>query len=234
MNIGFSTGFLHKEISPTSIRALEICRTVSTEAIEINCIGGLHENGHSASLIGACDVSGFRQVSLHSPSKVRYGNDASTRDLLAEIQKMCLAIPVKVVVFHPDLVDCWEIFSEFDIPYAFENMDHRKTFGKSVSDLRYVFSRCDSGFVLDLNHCYSIDPTMATARELIERFGDRLCEIHLSGFAGYHELLCDTLQTGIMDAMPDLDVPIILESGCESVTDVRREYEYVSAYMRNR
>lgn len=234
MNIGFSTGFLHREIGPISSRALEICREVSAKAIEINCIGGIDEKGDELILIKPQALLGFEHVSIHSPSKVRYGDDNSTCQLLAAIEHVCREIPIHVVVFHPDLVDCWEVLSEFKIPYAFENMDHRKEFGKSILDLKAVFLHCDAKFVLDLNHCYSMNSSMVTARELIEHFGDRLCEVHLSGFTAYHELLCETLQTEIMDALPEKDVPIILEGDCKSVIDVQREYDYVTAYLRGK
>lgn len=234
MRIGFSTGFMYKTINPISKKALDICRSVSTEAIEINCIGGLSENGEMVTNINSQDLSDFDYVSLHAPSKIRYVDDRSTRRLLAEIKSVCRTMPVDVVVFHPDLVDCWEVFSEFDIPYGFENMDHRKKFGKSVVDLQHVFSCCDAKFILDLNHCYSIDPTMALAQGFFENFGDRLHEIHLSGFTTYHDLLYETLQDGIMDAIPKRDVPIILESGCKCMVDVQREYDYVSAYINKK
>lgn len=234
MRIGFSTGFMHKEVSPVSIKALEICRSVSTEAIEINCIGGLDERGSRLLAIRPEELDGFSYISLHSPSKVRYDNDDPTRSLLAEIEYACQIMPIQIVVFHPDLIDCWEIFSEFKIPCAFENMDFRKKFGRTIPDLQQIFSRCDARFVLDLNHCYSVDPTMATAWELIRQFSDRLCEVHLSGFTTYHELLYETLQDEIMDTMPEMDVPIILESGCKSVADVKKEYDYVSNYLRNK
>lgn len=228
MRLGFSTGFMHKKINPCSKRALEICKAVSIGAIEINCIGGLEEGGDSVFNIDPMPLYGFQYVSLHAPSKVRFGLDLETRTLLSKIEEACRALPIEHAVFHPDLIDNWEVLREFDIPYAFENMDHRKHFGTEVEDMKKIFSIMQSaGFVLDLNHCYSIDSSMELAKIMVSEFGDRLCEVHLSGFVEYHEMLCETRQTQIIDALPGFRAPIILESPCNSIHDAKREYDYV-------
>lgn len=233
--LGFSTGFMHKKINPVSKQAIDICRSASLGAIEINCIGGLEDNGKSIFDINALLLCEFGHVSLHSPSKIRYGDDEPTRQVLAYMQDACRVIPIiKNIVFHPDLVDCWEVLDEFNIPYAFENMDNRKNFGMSVADMEKIFSmQGDADFVLDLNHCFSRDPSMAIAKDMLSEFCDRLCEIHLSGFDGHHALLCETKQEKIMEAMLSTEVPIILESSCNSLSDVKKEFDYVFQYLSN-
>ena len=67
-------------------------------------------------------------------------------------------------------------------------------------------------FVLDVNHVFTNDETMRLAEELYERVGRRLAEIHLSGYAGYHEPLHYTKQTKIIAAIRDFNVPVIIES----------------------
>lgn len=233
MLVGFSTGFMYKEINPVSMRALNVCKGVSQEAIELNCVKGLSDNGEVITNISSDDLKGFKYVSLHAPTvKIRYKNDTSTHKLLSKLSEICRVLPIKLVVFHPDVVDCWEIFSEYQIPYAFENLDIRKCFGQTVDEMETVFQRLDCKFVLDLNHCFTIDPTMQIAEKMIKKFGDRLSEIHLSGYTSYHDLLYKTRQIEIMNPLKGINVPIILESCCNNLTDLQKEYDFVSSYLR--
>lgn len=231
MQIGFSTGFMHKEINPISLKAIEVCKSVSLGAIEINCIGGLIEDSQSIFSLNPFVFNDFKHVSLHAPAKVRYGNNDLTYTLLKGIEIACKNLPINIVVFHPDLIDSWKLLVKFDIPYAFENMDYRKKFGTTVKDLKKVFGKINGGFVLDINHCFSIDPEMKAAKDFVKEFGHRLSEIHLSGFSKYHEPLFVTKQFQIMDVIKSLEVPVILEGTCSKVSDVKKEYDFVSEYL---
>ena len=76
---------------------------------------------------------------------------------------------------------------------------------------------------------------MELAREFIKEFGDRLAEIHLSGYIKYHELIYVTKQREILEAIPELNIPIILEGVCtREHHDRKREVNYVREYLLDR
>lgn len=82
-------------------------------------------------------------------------------------------------------------------------------------------------FVLDVNHVFTNDATMRLAQEFYDRVGRRLAEIHLSGYAGYHEPLHYTRQTKIIAAIRDWNVPIIIESELSPAT-LETELKYIT------
>jgi sugar phosphate isomerase/epimerase len=72
--------------------------------------------------------------------------------------------------------------SRLDRRLLFENMDVQKAFGRSVADLDRVFAAHPAaGLCLDVAHCWTNDPSLRLAHEFVDRFGDRLREVHLSG-----------------------------------------------------
>ena len=73
---------------------------------------------------------------------------------------------------------------------------------------------------------------MDLARELTARFHDRLSEIHLSGFVESHEPLCVTGQKFILEAVPNGNAPIIIESVCADEKQMLSELAYILANLR--
>lgn len=231
--LGFCTGFAYKTIPPTSRRAIEICRRIGCRAIELSCIGGFGDSSLSGlKKLKASDLADFRYISLHAPSRnVKYRRDDATRQILDIMQKACAELNAQCVVIHPDTVIDWGILKEYPLPFAFENMDNRKKSHRDVGDMLKVFQDTDYEFVLDVNHCFANDPTMRLAEEMLKNFGDRLCEIHVSGYTNYHAPLHRTEQKEILEAIPDTDVPMIIESCCSDEHEAKKEYEYIKQYF---
>jgi len=234
IKIGFSSGYRYNHISPFSEKAISRCAEVSTDVVEINCVGGLVIAGRDVRDMENNWFSRFGQITLHSPScDIIYGENKQSYLILEEIEKLCKKHKFCHVVFHPDLIDNYDVFLEFDIPIAIENMDKRKSIGVSVEGMKRIMDKGAWGFVLDLNHCYSIDPSMELARKFAEKFRERLVGIHLSGYVNYHELLYVTRQREILEAIPDIDIPIILEGMCTRENfDLKKEVEYVRGFFR--
>jgi hypothetical protein len=227
--IGFNSGVLHHSITPISKEMLSIIRETGSNAIEL----GYSKTDRSNHLknLKILDFRGFSHISIHAPSNFTYGNNKETIETLDLIQKAHNKFNFSCVVLHPDLVSDWRIFKNYNLPFAVENMDYRKKFGKTVEDLEKVFQNNHYGFVLDLNHAYSNDKTMKLASEFYEKFRDRLCEIHLSGFQKYHEPLFITKQDEIIRALPKKEVPIIIESVCDSKEDMDKELGYINGFF---
>jgi hypothetical protein len=152
-------------------------------------------------------LAGFDRVSLHAPVAAR--DPAATATTLA-------ALPLDGdVIFHPDAWRNEPALAAFQSRVVFENMDVAKSFGRSVADLRDVFDAdTNAGFCLDVAHVWTNDPTLALGHELLDAFGDRLRQLHVSGIEpdGTHR---PTTEADLALYTPLLDrcggVPWILE-----------------------
>ena len=228
--IGMSTGVLHKVMHSLSLEAIAMHKLLGSQAIEIGCI-----KKKSLEELVNLDAQGirahFQNLSLHAPTDLVYGDNAESESILEQIAVAHAHFHFDCVVIHPENVKDWSVLSDSSFPIGIENADYRKDFGRTVADIDKVLSGTNFGFVLDVNHCFSNDESMVLAQKMLERFADRLCEIHLSGFAGFHELIYVTQQTEIMDSIAEICVPIIIESVCRDREDFWREYSYVKKYL---
>jgi hypothetical protein len=86
------------------------------------------------------------------------------------------------VVLHPDVYRGEPSVHGLGGRAVFENMDCQKDFGRNATDLGTVFSMFpDSGFCLDVAHVWTNDRTLVLAHRLLDSFGDRLRQLHVSG-----------------------------------------------------
>lgn len=113
-------------------------------------------------------------------------------------------------------------------------MDRDKSIGKTTNSLANILNGKDFKIVLDINHCYTNDKTMKLARKFYKNFKNKIYEIHLSGYISLHEPLFKTRQIKILKAIPDNKLPIIIESECKSLDEVKKEYHYIKNYLLNR
>ena len=229
MKIGFSTGCLHKTHDPLVPETFDVFRKMGCNAIEISWQGGMNEVKKLLSLQEA-DFVGFKYISLLTPAFDKF-SETEIVEMLQKLVEVHEKIKFNAIVLHPYETMNWDIFRQFDLPFMIENMDWRKDFGKYVDSLEDIFSKFDAPMVLDLNHCYTNDPSMRLAQDMAETFGGRIEEIHLSGFETFHEPLFKTKQMEILQAIPDKRLPIIIESGCENVEEAKKEFEYVKNFL---
>lgn len=232
MLLGFSTGCLHKTHNTLAKETLLIFREMGCNAIEIMWRDAEDD------LMKILELDDefwkqFKHISLHTPAFDAY-SDVKIAELLETIAKVHEKINFQMVVIHPYEAMNWDIFRQVDLPFAIENMDWRKDFGKYADSLKDIFSKFDVSMALDLNHCYTNDPSMKLSEELANTFGDRIKEIYLSGFGTYHDPIYKTKQKEILEAIPGNNFPIIIESVCETIEDVKNEFEYVKNYLENR
>jgi hypothetical protein len=124
-------------------------------------------------------IEEFTYVSVHAPAKDGAGH-------WPEVVERLEALPsvVRTVVVHPDVVgeDEAALLRPLGSRLCFENMDNQKTDGRFPDELERVFELCpDAAFCLDVAHVWTHDPSMQLAFELLDRFGVRLRQVHLSG-----------------------------------------------------
>lgn len=223
MLLGFSTGCLYKTHERVSKETFSSLRAIGCNALEVSC-SDEQELEKMLTEIEVSDLVGFEYVSLHAPIIT----SLKTLELLEKVQHK---FNFKKIVIHPDEIENWEVLKKFNLPLAIENMDWRKEFGKYVDSMQAIFEKIDAPMVLDLNHCYTNDPSMLLAKEMADIFGGRIEEIHISGFEQFHEPLFKTQQVEILQAIPDKRLPIIIESGCETIEEAKMEFEYVKNFL---
>ena len=154
----------------------------------------------------------FERVSLHAP--IRFDSAEATSETI-------MNLPLEGdVIFHPDTWGEERALDRLGARVVFENMDVGKPFGRSVSDLRGVFAEHpEAGFCLDVAHVWTNDPSLRLGHDLIDAFGGRLRQLHVSGIEpdGTHRT---TTQPDLDLYRPLLerckDVPWILEAVVET------------------
>ncbi|HWI21489.1 MAG TPA: hypothetical protein VNT22_02640 [Baekduia sp.] len=153
---------------------------------------------------------GFRYVSVHAPVKERQMPEA---ELVARLA----ALPAYVasVVLHPDVIGDVSLYAALGRRAVIENMDGRKPRGQSVGDLQPLFDALPAaGFCLDVAHVSGVDPSMRLGDELLDAFGSRLRQVHLSSLAdGRHASLTAADAERFRPLLRRcVDVPWILEA----------------------
>jgi hypothetical protein len=170
--IGFSTGSL----APGNTRlALEMLRHYRTTAIELSALR-TSEVEEVVQVVREVKLEQFQYISFHAPSK---WNGMSEREFLnaaAEIIKQGWPI-----ILHPDAIQEWDSWHQLGSQVVIENMDGRKPVGRNVEELQNIFDRLPlARFCFDVGHAKQIDPTMKLAQDLLNAFGSRLSEFHVS------------------------------------------------------
>ncbi|KKP77956.1 MAG: hypothetical protein A2271_01380 [Candidatus Moranbacteria bacterium RIFOXYA12_FULL_35_19] len=228
MLLGFSSGCLYKTQKNVSREIFDIIRNTGANAIEVMC----RFDDSIEKLLDEfpCDYfSGFNYVSLHAPKMIMRG----TKETFSLIEKVQNKFNFNLIVFHPDEITDWDVFKNSKIPIGFENMDNRKKSHKTLADMKKAFEIIPNAkFVLDVNHVFTNDRTMRLAKDFIINFSDRLAEIHLSGFETLHEPLFKTKQKEIIDVIPDKNLPIIIESVCETTEEIKEEFKYIKNHLK--
>lgn len=231
--IGFSHAGLFKIHDAYTKDNIQLFIDCGCNALEVMC----HDLGEVNKLDSILPyLKNFIYISIHLPGGLRYSNNEETRTLLKKIESYYLKIKAQLAVVHPDLVDDWEVFNDFKINWAIENMDDQKEKYRDKHDLKEFFNEHGNwGLVLDVGHCNANDKSMGLADELISEFKDRIKEIHLSGYEIFHDPLYRTKQTEIIHYCKKLEVPIIIESTFEisdGVGGVKKEFDYIMENLK--
>lgn len=206
--IGFSTGALAKGDFE---RGLNLQRAVPRiDAVELSALRD-HELPVLVDALPSLDLEAFTYVSFHAPSKLQTFDEEMVFELLLRLPESW------PIVLHPEMLRTPALWARLGDRLCLENMDNRKTTGRTVAELRELFEVFpDASFCLDLGHARQIDPTMATALRMLSEFGDRLRQLHVSevGSRGEHLPLGATARHSfarVAHRVP-LDCPLIIES----------------------
>jgi hypothetical protein len=121
-------------------------------------------------------LDAFERVSIHAPVARIHTSIAAVAEKL-----VALASDFDTVV-HPDAYIGERSLRGLGRRVVFENMDSQKGFGRSTADLDGVFEAYpEASFCLDIAHVWTNDPSLRLGHHLIDRFGHRLRQLHVSG-----------------------------------------------------
>ena len=140
---------------------------------------------------------------------------------------------------HPSHINNWTVFDGFSFRLAVEN--------QSKDSAYYLPEQLDNIFeknknfkmTFDVKHAFeSSGERKNLPEELYAAFKDKIVEIHLSGYDPQatkheHKPLVTTNQPEIVNFVKDKQhLPIIIESDCESVEQMKVEYEYIKNILK--
>jgi hypothetical protein len=118
-----------------------------------------------------------RYLSLHAPVALASGGERWLAARLSEVQSRLTA-----VIQHPHILGEPARLAGLGRHLLLENMDAQKPAGRVVEELEpYFRSLPEAGFCLDVAHVKTVDPSMRLGHDLIDAFGGRLRELHVSG-----------------------------------------------------
>lgn len=171
-HFGYSTGAIAKN----DVRAAMDClRDTSATAVEVSALR-LHELEDALRFVVSRDSQRFSYVSFHAPSRF---TEAEEDMVLRSLQ--IVASHGWPIVAHPDMVHTPARWREFGPLLLIENMDQRKSIGRTADELDLVFGALpEAGLCFDLGHARQIDPSMTEGYRILKRHGARLRQVHLS------------------------------------------------------
>ena len=170
--IGFSTGALARG---DFRRALEMLAGKNVSAVELSALRQ-HELAPLVEELDRLDLSQFEYISFHAPSSMERAFEPIALGLLEQVGRRGWPI-----VVHPDAVYSLQDWARLGDRLCIENMDKRKPTGQTATDLDEIFENLPNAcFCFDIGHARQVDPTMSEACSILQRFGNKIQQVHVS------------------------------------------------------
>ncbi|HEX3148796.1 MAG TPA: TIM barrel protein [Gemmataceae bacterium] len=170
--IGFSTGALaladvHCGLALARQHSLRVVELSSLRDTELTTV---------LNVLGELDPAEFQFVSFHAPSAFLTITEVKAADRIR-----VEAPPTSPIIVHPDVLTVPECWRALGPRLCIENMDKRKPTGRTATELAAIFDVYpEATLCFDIGHARQVDPTMGVAADILRRFGDRLCQVHIS------------------------------------------------------
>lgn len=170
--IGFSTGAIaYGDFN----KALGILGKSTANAIELSALRRL-ELEPLVAAVSSMDLSQYKYISVHAPSKYDAIDEINVVRLLETFAKNGWPI-----VLHPDAIHDYKLWSDFGKLLLIENMDKRKSTGRSCADLDKIFNKLpEAHFCFDIAHSRQFDSTMNEAFVTLTKYKSIVTQIHIS------------------------------------------------------
>jgi hypothetical protein len=169
---GFSTGALEKGDYRTAIAWMRQhhMRNVELSALRLEELEPLIND------LDTLPLQDFAYVSFHAPSSFTKDSEERVVGLLNYVFHRGWNI-----VAHPDVIYTPSRWRHFGKQLLIENMDRRKTTGRTVAELCGLLHKLPEARVcLDLAHARQLDTTLTLLWHLTTSFKDRIAEVHIS------------------------------------------------------
>jgi hypothetical protein len=215
---GFSTGALERGDYRAAMDW--ICQH-GVRSVELSALR-LEELEPLVSDLDVLPLADFEYVSFHAPSA--YPKEAEERvvELLGKVYERGWNI-----VVHPDVIYTPARWKRFKDSLLIENMDRRKSTGRTVAELAEFFCLLpDARMCLDVAHARQMDTTLTLLWSMISEFSSRIAEVHISELDSHcrHRPLSHAAVKDYRRFADSLrNVPVIIESmldhhlcGCRS------------------
>src|SRR5437899_10954561 len=130
--IGFSTGAL---AYADFLNGLSIIRAHKLPSVELSALRE-EELEPLISSLDRLNLTGFDYISFHVPSKIRTLSEETVIDRLKAVAKRNWPL-----IVHPDIIENFDHWAVFGNLLCIENMDKRKSIGRTARELAGVFEK---------------------------------------------------------------------------------------------
>jgi hypothetical protein len=125
------------------------------------------------------------------------------------------------IIVHPDAMHTPSAWACLGDSLCVENMDKRKPIGQTANDLAKFFHALpNASLCFDIGHARQVDPTMSEAWAILQRFRNRIRQLHVSevNTQSKHDPLSleSILAFQKVSHLLPADAPVILESRVEA------------------
>ena len=206
--MGFSTGAIaYSDFR----RGLQILRDRNVTVVEISALR-MAEWAPLIQALDDLDLSAFDYVSIHLPSAMNAAQEAFVVQSLHPIQDRGFPL-----ILHPDAIQDFGPWREFDGLVCIENMDKRKLIGRTEAELGAIFRDLpNANLCFDIGHAAQVDTTMAEAYFILKLYREKITQIHVSevNSRSKHDILSYATIQSFRDVahMIPAGLPIILET----------------------
>jgi hypothetical protein len=244
MKLGFNLS-IERKTENQIIEEIEYYYSVSDQVIELSLTslyGILNFPFEKISPL----LKQFQYRSIHLP--VITGEDRQNNEFLVYphkkldqyinvIKEVAKEVGIQTYILHPDQVMDFDWANqEFGNLLGFENMDNKKKFGRTVSEMEEVFKKCpQANFIFDVNHLYTNDFSMNSASSFYSAFKDRLTHYHISALGKDHDsFTAFPREISILDGVFDMNVPMVHEGYKISYANAKEEHTKILEYIKEK
>lgn len=226
--IGYSTGAI--ALGDFS-RALSLLDAHRFQAIELSALR-IAEVEPLLHALPSLNLGKYKYISFHAPSAFREDEEEHLVSLLSLLPETW------PIVLHPDSIYRISHWTPLETRLAIENMDRRKTTGRSVAELGKFFELLPQAkMCFDLGHARQVDPSMIGAYQLLTVFAERIVQLHVSEVdtLNRHDVISRAAEMAFFQVrqfIPEA-ASVILESRVQE-KDIDDEAEKVQSILEGR
>lgn len=205
---GFSTGALERGNFANAVSWMQAhcIRFLELSALRNNELKPLMES------LDGLPLDSFDYISVHAPSSFSRDQESEVVDHLLPVSQRGWN-----VIVHPDVIYTPVLWAPFGDRLLVENMDRRKTVGRTAEELKLVLNKLPNARIcLDVAHARQLDTSLTLLREILSSFRNLIGEVHISeldSFCRHRPMSSGAVRDyKRIAAQIDENVPVIIES----------------------